>query len=220
MPGMKLPLILLLLGMLPMTYGDDWPAPQIREAFSHSRAHFVRVNPGNDWADTVGFKGSVKGPAATAEFYTRQQDRSYRLTATVSLLNPVAPVDFFVTDRRSLVTLDNWHNRGYGPVVVFYTPDGKPRRSYELSDLFTRAEIERFDHSMSSISWRKPIGAYIREDQDTLYITVNDAGAYFVFEVASGAYQYCETKESKSICRTSNMQRAWKPYKEPRIGTN
>ena len=42
------------------------------------------------------------------------------------------------------MTLDNWHNMGYGKVVAFYTPEGKPIRAYELSDLFTKSEIEGF----------------------------------------------------------------------------
>jgi hypothetical protein len=215
---MRFWVVMLVLGLLPATYADDWPAPQIREVLSRSRTYFVRVNPGNSWGDTVGFRGAATGRFATAEFYRLEKDRSYRLTAMASLLNPVAPVDFFVTDRGFLVTLDNWHNRGYGPVLVLYSPDGKPIRSYELSGLFTKAEVDGFEHSESSISWHKAIGAYIREDQDTLYIMVNDAGAYFVVEVANGTYQYCETRKGRAVCRNSNMHRIWRPYREPTIG--
>lgn len=166
----------------------------------------------------MGFSGAAKGPFATAEFYRLEKDRSYRLAATAPLLNPVAPVDFFVTDRGLLVTLDNWHNMGYGKVAVFYSPDGKPIRAYELSDLFMKSESDGFRRSVSSIWWRKATGAYVREDQDTLYITVNDSGAGFVFEVANGSYQYCETRNGSSLCRNSNMRRNWTPYREPKIG--
>jgi hypothetical protein len=138
------------------------------------------------------------------------------LTATASLLNPVAPVDFFVTDRGFLVTLDNWPNRGYGAVAAFYSPEGKPIRSYDLSALFTKAEIDGFGHSESSISWWKNIGTYVREDQDTLYVTANDSGAEFIFEAATGAYQYCETKSGSFQCRSTNTGGTWRPYREPR----
>src|SRR5713226_7654591 len=211
---MRFPMPALALTTLAVAQADDWPAPVIREAFSHSRAYFVRVIPGKSFGDTVGFSGAAKGPFATAEFYRREKDRAYRLAATATLLNPVAPVDFFVTDRGFLITLDNWHNLGYGKVVAFYTPEGKPIRAYELSDLFTKSEIEGFGHSVSSIQWRKSPGAYIRPGGDTFSVTINDAGSGFVFEV-SGAYQYCETRQGTYLCRAANQGRKWQAFREP-----
>jgi hypothetical protein len=200
--------------MLPIAQGDDWPAPVIREVFSPSRSYFVRVLPGKSLGDTVGFSGAAKGPYATAEFYRREEDRSYRLKATAALVNPVAPVEFFVTDRGFLIILDNWHNLGYGKVVAFYTPEGKPIRAYALADLFTQSEIEKFDHSVSSIRWRKSSGTYVRPDGETLNVTINDTGSGFVFET-SGAYQYCETREGKFLCRAANQGRTWHAFREP-----
>jgi len=212
---MRLVLALLAFSGLPAAYADDWPAPQIREVFSRSRTYFVRVKPGTSWGDAVGFKGSAKGPFATAEFYRLERDRSYRVIATASLLNPVAPVDFLVTDRGFLVALDNWHNMGYGKVVAFYSPDGQPVRSYGLSDLFSKTEIEGFMQSVSSIWWRKARTAYVREDGDTVAISVDDSGTGFVFEAANGAYQYCETRNGTYLCRDSNVPGNWKAYREP-----
>ena len=194
--------------------GDEWPAPVIREVFSPSRAYFVRVVPGKSFGDTVGFSGAAKRPFATAEFYRLEKDRSYRLAATASLLNPVAPVEFFVTDNGCLITLDNWHNMGYGKVVAFYTPEGKPIRSYALSDLFTKGEIEAFDHSVSSIRWRKSAGSYIRPGGNTFNVTSNNFGAGFIFEL-SGAYQYCETRGGAFLCRVANQGRTWRAFREP-----
>jgi hypothetical protein len=76
---------------------------------------------------------------------------------------------------------------GYGKVVAFYSPQGKLKRAYALSDLFKAAEIEAMRHSVSSIWWRKSSGSYVRQGEDTLYVTLNDAGAGFVFDVTSGA---------------------------------
>src|SRR5882724_6753256 len=132
---MRFPIPALALTTLFLAQADEWPAPVIREAFSQSRTYFVRVVPGKSVGDTVGFSGAAKGPFATAEFYRLEKDRSYRLTTTAPLLSPVAPVEFFVADRGFLITLDNWHNMGYGKVVAFYSPEGKLIRAYELSDL-------------------------------------------------------------------------------------
>lgn len=205
---------ILALCVLPSAHADDWPSPIIREVFSPLRNHFVRVIPGKSWGDTMGFRGAAKGPYAVAEFYSLEKDRSYRLAVTTTLLNPVAPVDFLVTDGGLLMTLDNWHNRGYGKVVALYAPDGKPIRAYDLSDLFTKEEIAGFSHSASSIAWRKTNGLYLRSGGDTLNVTVNDKGAGFVFE-SSGAYQYCETRAASFQCRTTNEGRAWRAFREP-----
>ena len=211
---MRLPLLILFLVMLPVIRGDEWPAAVIREVFSQSRTYFVRVVPGKSFGDTVGFSGAPKGPFASAEFYRLEKDRSYRLVATAPLLNPVAPAEFLVADNGFLMTLDNWHNMGYGKVVAFYTPEGKTIQAYTLSDLFSKSEIDAFDHSVSSIKWRKPVGTYVRPGGDTFNVTINDTGAAFIFE-QSGAYQYCETRSGTFLCRVANQGRTWRAFREP-----
>ena len=64
-----------------------WRAsPRVREVFSGSREHFVRVLPGESLGDTLGFAGEKKGKYATAEFYRRAKNRSYQLVAETALL--------------------------------------------------------------------------------------------------------------------------------------
>ena len=195
---------------------DDWPAAQTKEVFSESREWFVRVVPGKSVGDTIGFEGSPKGEYAKAEFYKRQGDRSYRLKEEITLLNPVAPVLFLVTDRGYLVTLDNWHNMGYGWVVASYSPRGQRVVSYSLRDFFTDGEIQSFQRSVSSIWWRKDT-AYVREGQQSVYVTVDDKGSELIFEPETGAWQYCEWKGNSQFCRTANGGRTWKPYEEPKL---
>jgi hypothetical protein len=194
---------------------DEWPASRTREVWSESRDYFVRVIPGQGVGETVGFRGAPIGPPATAELYRRESDRSYRLAWTVSLVNPVAPIDLFLTDRGYLVTLDNWHNMGYGTIVAFYSPTGKLIRGYALADLFSAVEIEKLPRSVSSIWWRKEL-AYVRPDQQSLHLMVDDAGREFVFEAETGAYQYCEPRDGVPRCRSSNEPRQWRGYIDPR----
>jgi hypothetical protein len=149
---------------------DSWAAPQVTEVFSASRDHFVRVTPGTSLGDTIGFAGSPKGTYAAAEFYARQPDRSYRLMHTATLLNPVAPVRFFVSKDGRLATVDNWHNAGFGKVVAIYAPDGRLVKAYELADLWPAAAVKAMPHSVSSIHWRAEGANYVREDQRTLYV--------------------------------------------------
>jgi hypothetical protein len=188
---------------------DSWAAPRVREVFSDSREYFVRILPGESLGDTSGFRGQKKGKYSTAEFYRRAHDRSYRLVAETTLLNPVAPVEVLVANSGALITIDNWHNAGYGKIVTLYTPAGKLARAYELQDLFEREEIERFPHSVSSIHWRNgPL--YVRDDQKTALITVK-SGADFLFGLESGQFKYCEPHAGTYRCRSSNRPRQWMP---------
>ena len=197
-----------------LCWGDQWPAAQVREVWSPSRDHFVRVTPGKGVGETVGFSGAPTGPAATAEFYRRASDRSYRPVWMVSLVNPVAPIDAFLTDRGYLATLDNWHNMGYGKVVAFYAPTGALIRAYALADLFSAAEVDAMRKSVSSIWWRKPL-AYVRPDQQTLYIAIDENGRELLFETETGAYQYCEPRDGARRCRSTNEARHWRGYADP-----
>jgi len=191
---------------------DSWAAPQVREVFSASRDHFVRVIPGKSVGDTVGFAGSEKGAYAAAEFYRRQADRSYRLMATATLLNPVAPVDYFVSNDGLLATIDNWHNRGYGSVLALYDAQGKLVKAYALADLFSKAEIESYAHSVSSIHWHNG-PTYINQDQRTLYMMIA-SGRDLVLGLETGRFAYCETRGGKYLCRNGSADRRWLPYAE------
>lgn len=186
---------------------DSWARPQTREVFSESRQFFVRVIPGESVGDTIGFAGQKKGKFASAEFYRRAQDRSYKLTAQIFLLNPVAPVDFFVSDDGRLATLDNWHNLGYGKVVSLFDTGGQLIKSYELSDLFAAEERKTLPQSVSSVRWRNG-PAYIRPDQKTLLVTVK-SGADLLFGLETGRYKYCEYHETVYRCRNTNHPRHW-----------
>ncbi len=190
---------------------DDWPGPQIKEVFSEGRDDFVRVAPGQSWGDSVGFEGAPKGPFAKAEFYHRRTDGSYSPGALVSLVNPVAPVDFFVSNEGYLATLDNWHSMGYGKVFALYSPGGSLIQSYELRDLFSEDEIQQFEHSVSSIWWRKG-PAYLQIDQKSLYVTVDEKGGALAFDARTGRYRFCEWHEKAFACRASAADRKWEPY--------
>ena len=203
-------LLLLALGLASPAHADSWANPVVREIFSANRDHFVRVTPGASWGDTMGFAGAPKGEFATAEWYRRQADKSYRLMHTATLLNPVAPVDVFVSNDGRLVTVDNWHNRGYGKVLAVYDPAGELVKAYALTDLFAKDEIDSSPRSVSSIAWHQgPV--YLNQDQRTLYLMVA-SGRDIVLGLESGRYAYCETRGGQYLCRTSNENRRWLPH--------
>ena len=191
---------------------DSWAAPQVREVFSASRDHFVRVIPGTSIGDTIGFARAAKGKYAAAEFYQRQADRSYRLMHSATLLNPVAPVDIFVSNDGRLVTVDNWHNLGYGSVLAVYEAGGRLVKAYALTDLFSKSEIDRYPHSVSSIAWHNgPV--YLNQDQRTLYLMI-ESGRDLVLGLTTGRFAVCEPRGGKPLCRDSNADRKWVAYSD------
>lgn len=202
------------LGWTPAARADQWPAPRVQEVFSESREWFVRVVPGSSLGETVGFAGSARGPRARSQSYRRQADRSYRLIVECELANPVAPAQFLVTDHGFLVALDNWHNLGFGTVLASYGPRCERTAALELAELFSREEIDAMDHSVSSIQWRKP-ASYVRADQRSVQLTLDERGTGIVFEPESGIWQLCAWRPDGFRCRSENQQRRWKPYREP-----
>lgn len=187
----------------PLLLADDWPAPQTREVFSRDRHCFVRITPGESWGEVWGFKGAKIGKHAQADFFREQSDKSYRLEKTIELLNPVAPVDFFVSNNGDLVTLDNWHNRGYGVVLALYHSDGKLVKAYKLADLFPKNELDSFPKSMSSILWHKG-PTYINEDQKDFYMGYGEPPDYrdLIFDLANGSVR---------LCASSPKYHCWQP---------
>jgi hypothetical protein len=195
---------------------DSWPNPQVKEAFSASRDWFVRVTPGSNVGETVGFAGAPKGKQAAAEFYLRAPDRSYRLSKEITLENPVAPVLFLVTDRGYLVTLDNWHNMGYGKSVASYAPDGRTVMALELKDIFPAADIETSRTSVSSIWWRTET-IYVRDGQQSVYVGLDNKGSELILEPETGQWQHCRWRGEKHQCRHSTAPGVWGAFREPAL---
>jgi hypothetical protein len=175
--------------------------------FSASGAHFARIEPG------PGARGGAAGElpeagsgTARAEFYARAKDRSYRLTWEAALPFALAPDKFLVTDRGYLIAMDDWCERGQRTAIVVIGPQGKTTRTYRLSDLFSREESAAFPASVSSIRWRE--SAYVRMDQETVYIHVTGHGGLMLY-LAGGCYKFCEYQGEVYRCRSSNEDREW-----------
>jgi hypothetical protein len=176
----------------PCVRSDDWPGPIVREVFSKNRDYFVRITPGESVGQTYGFASAKVGKHATAAFFQRQVDRGYKLEREIEIANPVAPVEFFVSNAGELVTLDNWHNVGYGVILALYRNDGRMVKAYRLGDLFAKSELDSFSHSVSSIWWHKG-PTYIDEDQKVFYMGYREAPDYreLILRLGDGVVRIC-----------------------------
>jgi len=169
---------------------DDWPGPRVMNVFSEDGGHFARITPGGSYGESVGFAGAPKGPHARAEFYRRTPDSSYARVADIRLENPVAPVEALVSNSGHLLTLDNWHNAGYGSVVVIYDPSGKMVTAWPLERLYDARHIEKLTHSVSSRWWRCAAHGYVDPVEQTRVYVTERLGGNFVFELATGTFTY------------------------------
>jgi hypothetical protein len=151
---MRYAVVLALLLACGRASADSWAAAKVAAMASPSGQIVVRVIPGTSLGEVYGFAGERKGKSATAVFYRLGPSDDYVKYQEVSLLNPIAPVFFAVTDHGELVTLDNWHNMGMGKAIVVYRADGQVLRSYELAQVFSPAELQKIPRTVSSLWWR------------------------------------------------------------------
>jgi hypothetical protein len=200
------PALLLLLLVAGPVRADDWPGPMPFTVFSESARFFARFVPGQSIGDTVGFASAPKGPYATALLYGLQPDRAYRLLHEVTLVHPVSPLSALVSDDGYFVTLDNWHNVGYGKVVAIYAPSGTLVRAYELTDLYPKAKVEKIPRSVSSRYWRCAPLHFVEREQKSVYVP-ETLGGYFVFTLATGGMRY--ESGSRTTCSPPNQPFSW-----------
>ena len=139
--------------------------------------------------DTFGFSGAEKGEYAKASYYRLDKnDNGYKLIRETTLKNPVAPVEAILTDSGFLITIDNWHNVGFGEIVVIYTPEGIVQKSYRLIDLYEEEKIEKMDFSVSSVLWR--CGAYPPHANYGKLEIFDSFGGLLSFDYLASTFEY------------------------------
>lgn len=186
-------LVLLATAFLPLqaAIADSWPAATVKAVVSPDGETIVRVIPGSSIGDTYGFAGAPKGNFASAQWFRFSANR-YERYQTAGLLNPVAPLHVAVANDGTVITLDNWHNVGFGYVVVIYSPDGNMRKRYRLEDLYPPSEIEKVKRSVSSRWWRCAGDDPLVERNGTVQVDAA-LGGRFTFQLESGSYTFDST---------------------------
>src|SRR5262245_35011303 len=167
---------------------DSWPGATVKAVVSENGQTVVRVIPGASIGDTYGFAGAAKGKYASAQWFRFRENR-YELYQTQQLVNPVAPIHVAVANDGTVITLDNWHNVGFGDVVAIYAPDGKLLKRYRLEDLYSAAAIERIKRSVSSIWWRCVENDPHIERNGTLQVD-DTLGGRVTFHLGNGTHTY------------------------------
>jgi tetratricopeptide (TPR) repeat protein len=131
--------IVLVAIMTSTAYADQWVAPTARTLTSPNGKLQAVITPSTD--------GKSHASVAIGPKLGTAKKRA--------LDDPWMPVDALLFDDGSLLTLDHWHQLGYGDVATLYGADGHVRWTRTLEQLIGAQLVDRAPHSVSSIWWRK-----------------------------------------------------------------
>ena len=178
--------VLSLLLFATLLLGDSWMLPRLVTVWSPSSNYVAQVTTGSG-----GYFGDYERAITNRERNASaivSRCPAPSITNVVwsgKLINPVAPVEVYVSDGGYLVTMDNWHEVGYGAVVAIYNPTGRLLRHWSLQELFKPEELLRLTHSVSSIWWHSA-KAYFVGGTETNALVVPAVGKEFVFGLTDG----------------------------------
>ncbi|MCA9795252.1 MAG: hypothetical protein KC910_25760 [Candidatus Eremiobacteraeota bacterium] len=170
--------ILLLLTLSALA--DTWALPDPQTYTSPNGLYQLEVVPANITNQLQYFEDLAEGndnPGMSRTdvrycraYLTRKVNGKAEEIWSARLANPVAPTDALVADDgQHVVTFDNWHEVGYGPlVVVVYGPQGQLLRQFSLEDILAPEELANVPVSTSSRWWLK--GAWLNRHE--LYLDV------------------------------------------------
>jgi hypothetical protein len=186
---------ILAVGVVCAAKSDDWPAFVSKTAVSQNGQLLVRVDPGNSLGDVYGFAGEPIGAYATGHmYYYSDSIDSYQKLRQISLANPIGPVDVLVNNEGWIVTLDNWHNMGYGEIIVVYDNAGIKRQSYTLDAIYDAEAEGKFERSVSSIWWR--CGAMLPIINGERLVLWDALGGRLTVEFTKGKLEQSETAKT------------------------
>lgn len=139
-----------------IAFADEWVSPTPRTLTSPDGKRTVVITP------------AARRAGATVEIRAgKTKQRAFDLSSV--------PVDAVLFDDGSLLALDHWHQLGFGKVATLYGPDSKVRWAKTLEQLIGKTLVERAQHSVSSIWWRKvPLEWSLSKDGKSGTITLFD----------------------------------------------
>lgn len=128
-----------------------WERPALADKWSPPTPRSV-VSPNGEWSASM-IPGVPGGVGARISVVRSRRSDSGEGWAR-ALVNRNAPVDMFVSDSGSVVTLGEWHSEGYEHSIVIYDSNGKIVVDQRLEDFLAKDELGRTKQSVSSRWWR------------------------------------------------------------------
>ncbi|WP_133796965.1 hypothetical protein [Prosthecobacter fusiformis] len=148
--GMKILLIVSVLGAAGTLLADSYAPPRSKTYASPSGTAIVRVEPAG--------MGDPQVPArcrALVYFYN-EKTSEYEKKFEKLLPNRIAPGDVMIPDDgRCVITFAEWHGgRGDRNTIVIHDLKAGTARHLDLADFLPQTRIDTFPRSTSSVQWR------------------------------------------------------------------
>lgn len=140
---------------------DYWGSPKVITVYSDNREYMLMVYPieypSNYFA--AKYQRQLRKGIATDSIVPTHAVL-YRISNSdtievwnKSLANRQSPVNAIVAnDGKSVITIDDWHSKGYEHTLVLYGEGGELIKDFELKDI-TPFPLEQYLRSRSSIHW-------------------------------------------------------------------
>jgi len=161
----RFPAVVVTLSALSNLHADTWASPEKKDYASSSGQYVFTVEPSAEFQP-----GRCKGTLSSITANKRV------ICWSRPLINNVSPVSAFVADSgRYVVTLDEWHNVGDFPVVI-YGPLGSLIYVHNRESLHLEKDILYIKQTVSSFWWSENSLAFFSPDSEVLFIRLHWGG--------------------------------------------
>jgi hypothetical protein len=153
-------LALLLLNTI-YVFADFWGTPEIIVAYSQNKEYMLKVYPKEYPKNyfTAKYQRQLRKGIAT-DSIVPSHAVLYRISNSDTievwnkpLVNSQSPVNAIVAnDGKSVITIDDWHSKGYEHTFVVYGESGELIEDFELKDI-SPFPLEQYVRYISSIHW-------------------------------------------------------------------
>ena len=162
----------LLCAIATIASADSWGPIEQTEFFSENRKHMLRIEPHLDW--------STKPGHCLATLFQGDKTIWSRY-----LINNHAPVRVFVADSgKYVITMDEWHNVGDLPVVI-YGGRGDLIRVHSTDSLGLKDDVQHIKMTISSYWWNEDSISFFGPNDEKLFIRLH-WGKWIVLDLLRG----------------------------------
>jgi hypothetical protein len=167
---------IIILYCVKINYADQWKNPKPFEIKSTNGKFVLKVKPHEKGLTQPGYcfgefikVGDVKPVTVWSRF----------------LVNNYAPVEVFVPDSgKFVVTMDEWHQRGFLPIVI-YGYNGELIKINSLETINILNELEKIRITVSSAYWNENSLVFFNKEEDKIIIRLK-WGKMIIIDLPSG----------------------------------
>jgi hypothetical protein len=151
---------------------DSWTSPTKREISSNNGKYVFVVTPHTGW--------TIKPGHCLGALYKVEDNKRTEVWSR-NLINDVAPVEVFVADSgKYVVTMDEWHEVGKLPVVIYNILGGLVY-VHSTDTLGLKEDVQHIERTVSSYWWNQDSISFFGPDDKTFIIRLHWGKTLFLW---------------------------------------